>query len=66
MKDQVDALVARGVKAASLDSTLTSDRATWVKDEVLRGSMKILFVAPERLVQDCSLKAQWANAGTIG
>ncbi|KAI0815051.1 ATP-dependent DNA helicase [Irpex lacteus] len=49
MKDQVDALVARGVKAASLDSTQTADRATWVKDEVLNGSMKILYVAPERL-----------------
>lgn len=50
MKDQVDALVARGVKAASLDSTQTADRATWVKDEVLNGSMKILYVAPERSV----------------
>ena len=50
MKDQVDALVARGVKAANLDSTLSMDRATWVKDEVLSGSMKILYVAPERYV----------------
>jgi superfamily II DNA helicase RecQ len=50
MKDQVDALVARGVKAASLDSTQSADRATWVKDEVLNGSMKILYVAPERSV----------------
>ncbi|KZT72807.1 ATP-dependent DNA helicase [Daedalea quercina L-15889] len=49
MKDQVDALVNRNVKAASLDSTLTADRATWVKQEVLSGSMKILYVAPERL-----------------
>lgn len=50
MKDQVDALVARGVKAANLDSTLTLERSTWVKDEVLSGSMKILYVAPERSV----------------
>ena len=50
MKDQVDALVALGVKAASLDSTQTIDRASWVKDEVLNGNMKILFVAPERSV----------------
>lgn len=48
MKDQVDALVDRNVKAASLDSTLTADRAAWVKQEVLSGSMKILYVAPER------------------
>ncbi|KAJ7900267.1 ATP-dependent DNA helicase [Mycena olivaceomarginata] len=49
MKDQVDVLVQRKVKAASLDSTLTMDMATFVKSEVLSGSMKILYVAPERL-----------------
>lgn len=48
MKDQVDALVALGVKAASLDSTQPMDRTSWIKDEVLNGNMKILFVAPER------------------
>ncbi|KAJ7783707.1 P-loop containing nucleoside triphosphate hydrolase protein [Mycena maculata] len=49
MKDQVDVLVQRNVKAASLDSTLSMDSASWVKAEVLSGSMKILYVAPERL-----------------
>ncbi|KAJ6519745.1 ATP-dependent DNA helicase [Mycena sanguinolenta] len=49
MKDQVDALVKRNVKAASLDSTLSMETAGWVKSEVLSGSMKILYVAPERL-----------------
>lgn len=48
MKDQVDALVRRGVKAANLDSTQTMDRVSWIRDEVLSGSMKILYVAPER------------------
>ena len=48
MKDQVDALVDRGVKAANLDSTLTAERASFVKSEVLAGKMKILYVAPER------------------
>jgi len=49
MKDQVDALVRRGVKAANLDSSLTADRAAWIKNEVLSGSIKLLYVAPERL-----------------
>ncbi|KAH9950424.1 ATP-dependent DNA helicase [Amylocystis lapponica] len=49
MKDQVDALVRRGVKAANLDSTLSADRSAWVKKEVTSGSMKLLYVAPERL-----------------
>ncbi len=51
MKDQVDSLVRRGVKATNLDSTLTADRASWVKGEVLSGAMKLLYVAPERYVQ---------------
>ncbi|RDB29220.1 putative ATP-dependent DNA helicase RecQ [Hypsizygus marmoreus] len=49
MKDQVDALANRGVKAANLDSTLNSDQAAFVKQEVLNGSLKMLYVAPERL-----------------
>ena len=55
MRDQVDVLVQRGGKAAALDSTQGLDRSTWIKDEVLNGNMKILFVAPERCV---SLKLQ--------
>ncbi|KAH7929308.1 ATP-dependent DNA helicase [Leucogyrophana mollusca] len=49
MKDQVDALVARGVKAANLDSTLGADRSAFVKEEVISGRLKLLYVAPERL-----------------
>lgn len=48
MKDQVDALVAKNVKAASIDSTQGMERTAWIKKEVLSGSMKILYVAPER------------------
>ncbi|KIM75419.1 hypothetical protein PILCRDRAFT_98975 [Piloderma croceum F 1598] len=47
--DQVDALCDRGIKAANLDSTLTADRSSLVKQEVLSGRLKILYVAPERL-----------------
>ncbi|CAK5280504.1 unnamed protein product [Mycena citricolor] len=49
MKDQVDSLVRRNVKAANLDSTLTIERSAFVKSEILAGSLKILYVAPERL-----------------
>ncbi|KAG2154770.1 ATP-dependent DNA helicase [Suillus clintonianus] len=49
MKDQVDALVDRGVKAANLDSTLDAERSAWVKEEVISGRLKLLYVAPERL-----------------
>ncbi|GLB36075.1 putative ATP-dependent DNA helicase [Lyophyllum shimeji] len=49
MKDQVDALVVRGVKAANLDSTLSLEQSNFVKNEVTSGSLKLLYVAPERL-----------------
>lgn len=49
MKDQVDALKRRGVKAASLDSTLSVSEADRVRGSIRDGSLKILYVAPERL-----------------
>ncbi len=55
MQDQVDALLDLGVKAAFLNST--QDRAT--QDQIERqfaaGALDLLYVAPERLVQDRTL-----------
>lgn len=50
MQDQVAALKARGVRAASLNSTVTSDDARLLEAAVLRGEIDLLYVAPERLV----------------
>jgi len=49
MKDQVDALVRRGVAAARLDSTLDGVQARRVYDDLRGGRLKLLYVAPERL-----------------
>ncbi|GAA5876287.1 hypothetical protein JCM1840_003607 [Sporobolomyces johnsonii] len=49
MKDQVDALKKRQVAAASMDSSLTSDELSLVRQELRAGRLKILYVAPERL-----------------
>lgn len=54
MKDQVDALVSRGVKAANLDSTLDANRSAWVKEEAISGRLKLLYVAPERFASNHS------------
>ena len=51
MKDQVDALVSNGVKAAFLNSSQTSREQTEVFQRVRNGEIKILYVAPERLLQ---------------
>ncbi|OGL94791.1 ATP-dependent DNA helicase RecQ [Candidatus Uhrbacteria bacterium RIFOXYB12_FULL_58_10] len=49
MKDQVDALVANGIAAAFLNSSLTDDEMDSVRFRALSGELKILYVAPERL-----------------
>ncbi len=51
MKDQVDALVNNGVAAAFLNSTQSSREQTELFQKVRRGELKILYVAPERLLQ---------------
>lgn len=50
MKDQVDALVANGVAAACLNSTLTPGEARNVFQRWDAGKLDLLYVAPERLL----------------
>lgn len=49
MKDQVDGLVANGVPAGLLNSTLAQQEANQVQEQARLGKIKILYVAPERL-----------------
>ncbi|MEK7625509.1 MAG: RecQ family ATP-dependent DNA helicase [Patescibacteria group bacterium] len=49
MKDQVDALRINGIKAAYLNSSLTPDERAKIFQELNRGELKFLYVAPERL-----------------
>ncbi len=51
MKDQVDALISNGVNAAFLNSSQTNREQTEVFQKVKSGEIKILYVAPERLLQ---------------
>ena len=48
MKDQIDFLQARGIKAARLDSSLDAAQTREVTDELRAGELKLLYVAPER------------------
>ena len=48
MKDQVDALTARGLPAAFINSTLTTAQAQERFTRAARGELKLLYVAPER------------------
>ena len=49
MKDQVDALKADGIPAEFINSTLTRAEIDRIQMEALRGEIKILYAAPERL-----------------
>ncbi len=52
MKDQVDALRARNIAAARLDSTLSTEETFAIYDQIRAGSLKLLYVAPERLANE--------------
>lgn len=49
MKDQVAALIANGVRAAYLNSSLTPGQMERALENARQGLYKIIYVAPERL-----------------
>ena len=61
MKDQIDFLAARGVAAARLDSSLGPDELRDVTARLRAGTLKLLYVAPERFNNERFL-AQLAGA----
>ncbi|MEO5823113.1 MAG: DNA helicase RecQ [Vicinamibacteraceae bacterium] len=65
MKDQVDGLVASGVPAARLDSTMSSDARLATFNGLRDGRFKLLYVSPERLMGDggASFQATMARRG---
>jgi ATP-dependent DNA helicase RecQ len=48
MKDQIDFLQSKGIAAARLDSSLGAAEAREVTDRLRDGTLKLLYVAPER------------------
>jgi len=52
MKDQVDTLIANGVKAACYNSSLGAVEARSVLSRLHAGELDLLYVAPERLLSE--------------
>lgn len=52
MKDQVDALQARGIPAAAINSALGADEYRQVMTALRREKLRIVYVAPERFGQE--------------
>src|SRR6187200_315701 len=48
MKDQIDFLAQRGIEAARLDSSLDASDQRDISERLRTGSLKLLYVAPER------------------
>jgi ATP-dependent DNA helicase RecQ len=55
MKDQVDALRQAGVRAAALNSRLSSGETAEIERALRDGALDLVFVSPERLVTPCCL-----------
>src|SRR3569623_2474799 len=55
MQDQVAALKQAGVRAAYLNSTLDAQTARGIEQQLLRGELDLLYIAPERLMLERSL-----------
>jgi ATP-dependent DNA helicase RecQ len=55
MKDQVQALNTAGVSAAFLNSSLAPAEYFRTMDEIFRGEIKLLYIAPERLEREETL-----------
>lgn len=52
MQDQVDALRDNGIGATFLNSTINMKEVRHRENEILSGKIKLLYLAPERLVSD--------------
>lgn len=67
MQDQVDTLQQLGVSAAFLNSSLDAQEASAVTARLMQGDLKILYVAPERLLMSnfLSLLEQLDNSTGI-
>ncbi len=48
MKDQIDFLQAKGIRAARMDSSLSGEETRSVWEALRQGELKLLYVAPER------------------
>lgn len=56
MKDQVDGLKQNGINAEFFNSSLSSSEKDRVRSELIKKKISLLYVAPERLMQDSFLE----------
>lgn len=52
MKDQVEALRANGIAAVALNSNYTEVENRNIREQVLQGKIKLLYISPEKLLME--------------
>jgi ATP-dependent DNA helicase RecQ len=57
MKDQVDELNRRGIRAAALHSMLSAEERQSIVTAARKGELRLLYVAPERFASDAFTRA---------
>ena len=66
MKDQVDSLAKRGIKAAAIHAGMTKREVDITLDNCIYGGVKFLYISPERLSSDLfKSRAQKFNISLI-
>ncbi|KAI6842072.1 ATP-dependent DNA helicase [Hortaea werneckii] len=65
MKDQVDALRRRGISAASLDSSKSTEEYANTMERVRKGTMDIVYCAPERLNNEVFIQSMTNVRGGV-
>ncbi|MDR2389762.1 MAG: DNA helicase RecQ [Tannerellaceae bacterium] len=50
MKDQVEGLIANGVAAAALNSSIPEEEKLQIRQQALQGKLKLLYLSPEGLL----------------
>ncbi|KAI7369164.1 ATP-dependent DNA helicase [Hortaea werneckii] len=65
MKDQVDALRRRGISAASLDSSQSTEEYASTMERVRNGTMDIIYCASERLNNEAFIQSMTSVQGGV-
>jgi ATP-dependent DNA helicase RecQ len=55
MKDQVDALVANGINAAFMNSSLSMDQENEIASRCFHGQIKLLYMSPEKALASLNM-----------
>ncbi|OPY26011.1 MAG: putative ATP-dependent RNA helicase [Methanocella sp. PtaU1.Bin125] len=56
MKDQVDDLVANGIPAATLNSSMSIHEIRSIERDLLAGVIRVLYISPEKVTQETFLQ----------